>query len=67
MICLAINLGEFARCEDVDIAILDGEFDLENVVTSWSCSFIDGLNIGKLAPGIYTTEFENVNYIFEVV
>lgn len=66
MICNATHLGDFNHCEDVEIDILVGEISIRNIVTKWQCSFENGLSIGKLAPGEYITEYNEITYTFIV-
>jgi hypothetical protein len=66
-ICDATNLGSYDRCEDVEIGIFESEIVIKNVVNKWECSFNDGLTIGKLTPGSYITEYNDITYTFVVV
>ena len=65
-ICTTTDLGDFDYCDGVTIDFVDSEVLIKCVETKYICTREDG-TFGKLNPGHYTFEFEETNYIFEVV
>jgi hypothetical protein len=67
MLCEAVYIGSFERCQEVDLTgTFTGAIELENMTTGRICEY-DTADFGILATAAYTFESNGINYIFDVV